>query len=1207
MEGSESNRIRSKRDVEENVEVRSKEDYDDREGTDKKKHKSSKSRKHADAEEVDEQDSGRRKASDDRNESKKRSGASSGIGSGDEDDYSVRKEPRLKIPRKDADERIDRRPSDSYRDREPDSSRKRRDDGYEWDPSRKPSSKASAHDSSDNKSRNKAESSYDDENEKLHERDSRYPERKDSDKEKKDQVQNEHERNTYRRRWDEVEVVTKRADEGSHTDRSDSRLRKASDSNKHDLQVDIETDFRNDSGEGKSKVLDSSGDKGSRSSNRDDRKDGSERGRNWNRLEVQDEENRMTDGPHESRSNAVRDDRQIKVSDRATGPTEDVEQGSHRYSSKQHSEKGDKQRQERDFDHGNRDEVVTWEKATNMDEDNHSQMRGTSTRNADRYKQSRSPERTGRHYREYEEHDRGFSDSDNEKSISIKGSLTDRNREREVFKDHWKRIQGRQDPIDGDDFGQVKEWEIHSHEQERFGSENIQIRSGYRKDNRTRSEGARGSSTFSNRNENSDSIEIRPNRNLDFGKDDSLSTFPGRKAEVGSQQDFASGGSDEEWGYLAEDKGKTASAYGDDSQERFLDDGSPVEQSSGRNSFDSQTGKGWNHKASMNISRAGAGHSSSDNIQSYGNSQVTGPFNRGLQQGPKGGKSARGGRGRLNGRDSQRVGPPSSMMGPPFAPLGMPPGPMQPIGPNMTAPPPIGPGVIIPPFPSPLVWPGARGVDMNMLAPPPNLPHIPSLGPARPRFPPNMGIGPGHSMYFNQAGTVRGVPPNISAPGFNTAGPASHDMQHDKAPGGWAPPRTSGPSGKAPSRGEQNDYSQNFVDTGMRPQNFIRELELTSVVEDYPKLRELIQRKDEIVAKSASTPMYYKCDLRDHVLSPEFFGTKFDVILVDPPWEEYVHRAPGITDHLEYWTFEQIRDLKIEAIADTPSFIFLWVGDGVGLEQGRQCLKKWGFRRCEDICWVKTNKKNATPGLRHDSHTLFQHSKEHCLMGIKGTVRRSTDGHIIHANIDTDVIIAEAPSDAGSTKKPDDMYRIIEHFALGRRRLELFGEDHNIRSGWLTVGKGLSSSNFNAETYVRNFNDKDGKVWQGGGGRNPPPDAPHLVLTTPEIESLRPKSPPQKNQQQSAPIVSSGNRRPSGNSPQNPMNPSFHGTMNADLPGSEPATPAPWSSSPMVGFRGPDGELMGMDGYDGYGFNASFPQPFGDHIDIDPRRSINFL
>jgi hypothetical protein len=49
------------------------------------------------------------------------------------------------------------------------------------------------------------------------------------------------------------------------------------------------------------------------------------------------------------------------------------------------------------------------------------------------------------------------------------------------------------------------------------------------------------------------------------------------------------------------------------------------------------------------------------------------------------------------------------------------------------------------------------------------------------------------------------------------------------------------------------------------------------------------------------------------------------------------------------------------------------------------------------------------------------------------------------------------------------------------------------------------------QAYVRNFADKDGKVWQGGGGRNPPPEAPHLVVTTPEIESLRPKSPPAKN------------------------------------------------------------------------------------------------
>jgi hypothetical protein len=32
-------------------------------------------------------------------------------------------------------------------------------------------------------------------------------------------------------------------------------------------------------------------------------------------------------------------------------------------------------------------------------------------------------------------------------------------------------------------------------------------------------------------------------------------------------------------------------------------------------------------------------------------------------------------------------------------------------------------------------------------------------------------------------------------------------------------------------------------------------------------------------------------------------------------------------------------------------------------------------------------------------------------MGIKGTVRRSIDGHIIHANIDADIIIAEKTTD----------------------------------------------------------------------------------------------------------------------------------------------------------------------------------------------------
>ncbi|CAN0891743.1 N6-adenosine-methyltransferase non-catalytic subunit MTB [Linum grandiflorum] len=626
------------------------------------------------------------------------------------------------------------------------------------------------------------------------------------------------------------------------------------------------------------------------------------------------------------------------------------------------------------------------------------------------------------------------------------------------------------------------------------------------------------------------------------------------------------------------------------------------EAGSWRDENDGQGGKGRGQKSTL----SGRGGSSSSQPP-YGNQDPS--FGRSLPQGVKGNRLGRGGggRGRPAGRDNQQVGLPLPMMGSPFGPIGIPPGSLQPLGPVMpqTPGPPIPAGVFIPPFP-PVVWPGSRGVDMNLLGVPPSLSPIPP-GPSGPRFPPNLATPTNSGLFFNQAGAGRGAPGNMPIPGFNASGPA----------GRGTPSR---PPGKAPSRGEQNDYSQNFVDTGMRPQNFIRELELTNVVEDYPKLRELIQKKDEIVANSASAPMYLQRDLREFDLSPEFFGTKFDVILVDPPWEEYVHRAPGVADHMEYWTFEEILNLKIEAIADTPSFLFLWVGDGVGLEQGRQCLKKWGFRRCEDICWVKTNKSNATPGLRHDSHTLFQHSKEHCLMGIKGTVRRSTDGHIIHANIDTDVIIAEEPP-YGSTQKPEDMYRIIEHFSLGRRRLELFGEDHNIRAGWLTVGKELSSSNFTTEAYIKNFADKDGKVWQGGGGRNPPPEAPHLVVTTPDIESLRPKS-PMKNQQQlqtasiSLTTANSSGRRPTtttttANSPQNPFvvsQDAASSTPNASSSTPAPPpwaavgpTPAPLNSSNNGTAPPPDDKVFEM-----YGYNNNVAPPLPSN-DFEPHRPMNLL
>ncbi|KAG2172758.1 hypothetical protein INT43_000105 [Umbelopsis isabellina] len=289
-----------------------------------------------------------------------------------------------------------------------------------------------------------------------------------------------------------------------------------------------------------------------------------------------------------------------------------------------------------------------------------------------------------------------------------------------------------------------------------------------------------------------------------------------------------------------------------------------------------------------------------------------------------------------------------------------------------------------------------------------------------------------------------------------------------------------------------NDYSQHFVDSGQRPQNYIRSTSLITRFNEYPKLQELIAAKDNLINAAAGNPWALKADLRK--LDLQQLQCRFDVIIVDPPWEEYCRRSVATAfASQDIWTYSDVARLNIEAVAANPSFIWIWCGNAENVSRGRQLLVKWGYRRCEDLIWVKTNRNSKGSRIVSESEIL-QHSKEHCLMGIKGTVRRSTDGHFIHCNVDTDVIVSEEQPE-NDTRKPDELYHIIEHFCLGKRRLELFGEEHNLRPGWLTVGCDLPYSNFTSAAYKEQFLNG------------------HLLRSTSRIEVLRPKSPPPRDPQ----------------------------------------------------------------------------------------------
>ncbi|XP_065174854.1 N6-adenosine-methyltransferase non-catalytic subunit-like [Sycon ciliatum] len=298
------------------------------------------------------------------------------------------------------------------------------------------------------------------------------------------------------------------------------------------------------------------------------------------------------------------------------------------------------------------------------------------------------------------------------------------------------------------------------------------------------------------------------------------------------------------------------------------------------------------------------------------------------------------------------------------------------------------------------------------------------------------------------------------------------------------------------SENPHNDYCQHFVDTRQRPQNFIRDPSIEERFAEYPKLHELMKLKKELLVQRATPPMYHKCNLEDF----DFVSLDmlFDVILIDPPLEEYQHRMSGLRQRA--WSIEEIMDLPIEHLGGIPSYCFLWCGASSMLDKGRDCLKKWGYRRCEDICWIKTNRTASNdPKNDHlEGASILQHAKEHCLMGIRGTVRRSVDHHFIHANMDLDLIIGEEPP-LNSTEKPEEIYSIIENFCLGRRRLHLFASDTTLRPGWLSLGPDLTSSNLNLDLYRSFFEKNEDKV----------------LGFHQEIDNLRPKTPPPKAQRDS--------------------------------------------------------------------------------------------
>lgn len=71
------------------------------------------------------------------------------------------------------------------------------------------------------------------------------------------------------------------------------------------------------------------------------------------------------------------------------------------------------------------------------------------------------------------------------------------------------------------------------------------------------------------------------------------------------------------------------------------------------------------------------------------------------------------------------------------------------------------------------------------------------------------------------------------------------------------------------------------------------------------------------------------------------------------------------------------------------------------MELGRECLDIWGYKRVDELIWVKVNQLQRLIRTGRTGHWL-NHSKEHCLVGTKGNPA-------INRNMDCDVVVGEVP------------------------------------------------------------------------------------------------------------------------------------------------------------------------------------------------------
>jgi N6-adenosine-specific RNA methylase IME4 len=168
---------------------------------------------------------------------------------------------------------------------------------------------------------------------------------------------------------------------------------------------------------------------------------------------------------------------------------------------------------------------------------------------------------------------------------------------------------------------------------------------------------------------------------------------------------------------------------------------------------------------------------------------------------------------------------------------------------------------------------------------------------------------------------------------------------------------------------------------------------------------------------------------------------KFSIIYADPPWE-YKWSTRGAAAH--HYNTENLDKLKkIKVPAEKNAVMFMWATNPK-LNEALELLKAWGFEYKTNMVWVKD--KFGTGWWVRGQHEIL-------LLGTKGKVK--TPSHHLRPS---SVINAAR---VGHSKKPGEIYRIIEKMFPDMKYLEMFARSE--RENWISWGLECGYKNSSSE------------------------------------------------------------------------------------------------------------------------------------------------